>query len=91
MILDKNKVEEAVQIFLRNTKNEITTKSSCFKSGVSYAESQLSELAIEFTDYVSKYQYEQDSTTKLWKYWDNGIVEYTTKGLFEEFLKQRSK
>jgi len=46
---------------------------------------------INFADWIANYQYEQDNTTKLWCYWDNGLIEkeeYTTKELFELYKKK---
>lgn len=45
---------------------------------------------IEFAEWIAKYQYEQDSKDKLWRYWDNGIGEYTTEELFNLFKQQQN-
>ena len=47
--------------------------------------------AIEFAEWISKYGYDQDYDDKLWRYWDSGIGEYTTKELYEEFLKDKER
>lgn len=47
---------------------------------------------IEFAEWIAQYQYEQDFDTKLWSYWDNGLLpknEYTTEELFNMFKKEK--
>ena len=47
--------------------------------------------SIKFAEWIAHYEYEQNFDTKLWCYWDNGLLpknEYTTEELFELFKKE---
>lgn len=91
MILDKNKIEEAAKKFSNNGSWQCPVS---FEAGISYAESQLSELAIEFAEWIDKYGYVKEDGLDEWYYWD-GIKQlnttYTSKELFKEFLKYKNE
>ena len=46
--------------------------------------------ALEFAEWIAQYQYERDKDG-LWRYWDNGIGEHTTKELFNLFKKEQNE
>ena len=46
--------------------------------------------SIEFAEWIAQYQYERDKDG-LWRYWDNGIGEHTTKELFNLFKKEQNE
>lgn len=55
---------------------------------------QQDTLATKFADWIAHYSYDQDNKTKLWSYWDNGLMpkrEYTTKELFNLFKKETNE
>lgn len=87
MILNKNKVEEAAE----NLGYSFDTYKS-FKSGVSYAESQLSEL---FIDFLIWYETSDIQSRKL-KYGlpaigENFDIRKLAKEIFDIFLEERNK
>lgn len=49
---------------------------------------QINKEAIDFAEWIAKYQYERDEDDGLWRYWDNGIGEHTTEELFNIFKKE---
>lgn len=76
MILNKSKIEEAAknEIPLFPVGNEEYIAKNSFKAGVSYAESELHELIIEFGEFVLAYE----------------EPIYKVEGIFQEFLKQKN-
>lgn len=100
MILNENKVEKAAEneVPLFPVGNEKYIAKNSFKAGVKFTESQLSELAIEFGDWLAENNRCGDRsniTDKLGftqvndddEDWPQFTDFKTTKELFEEFLK----
>lgn len=89
-ILNKQKIKESYLKYNLSkewVRDKTSMLESGFRAGVSYTEKELSDLSIEFADWIDKCGYIKNDG--IWKYWDNGIVEYTTKTLFQEFIKER--
>jgi hypothetical protein len=67
----------------------IDTHKRDFKAGVEFAEGKITAFATAFLEWTNKYGYVELMDDNTWGYWDNPSSTYTTKELFEEFLKQR--
>lgn len=85
MIIDRNKVEESIIKHIKNNEwfNLNDIYEDAFKAGVSFAEYQLSELAIEFLDAIREYERENGQRICF--------DERDSKELFQEFLKNRDE
>ena len=95
MILNKNKVEEASQSFIIKEHldgNSDMFYNETFKGGISYAESELSEL---FIDFLIWYETSDIQNRKL-KYTapimgENFDIRKLAKEIFDIFLEERNK
>lgn len=86
MMLNKNKVEEAAKKYIIDNRY---TNEGCnlyadwatkdFKSGVSYAESQLSELAIDLLDFLL-------NNLELFDEWSRSKI--SSEKVFNQFIKE---
>ena len=90
MILDKYKVEKAAKIYNNSDSND--EEYEAFKAGVYYAESQLSEL---FIDFLIWYETSDIQNRKL-KYavpvmGENFDIRKLAKEIFDIFLEERNK
>ncbi len=58
---------------------------NCFEIGISFAETKLKNLAVEFAEWCGTFY----SFESIYKKWDNARKEYTTQQLFEKFKEER--
>ena len=61
-----------------------------FRNGARFAENELQNLAIEFVEWVNTLDAWRESTSEKWENLD-GTIAHNSVGLFEVFLKQRTK
>ena len=85
-LISKQKIEEEVK---KDSLHDFSWQLG-FLRGVEFAEQQLQDLAVEFAEWCEIFYYYFNCHTKKW-YHFNAKKKYTTKELFELFLKERNE
>lgn len=62
-----------------------------FSQGVSFAEEELKNLAIEFAEWVVSESFEQHNDCSWSQNWEDGHFIHNSIALFEKFIEQRNK
>ena len=89
-MIPKHKIEMAADKvaiqYDHNTDKEVAFNE--FMAGVSFAETELQLITIEFAEWcaINKYQYNE-----TYKYWHDGRITYKSDTLFSIFMSERPK
>lgn len=99
-LFKQEEIDEASEKFDKEVLLGNLTTEYCFKAGVEFAESKVEEIAVEFADWLNIHEEgfrslyrEKNSNTPI--YWvscyTGGRIDYTSKELFQQFIKERNE
>lgn len=89
-MINKELIEKAAEKYDKSVSLGDLLTTKIFTAGANWALKEVENVVIEFAEWVEKYGYIYYEKSKVWAYWDNPTKEFSTKELFEIFLKERN-